>query len=312
MLDDAIAQFGQLMNKPAFAWCKMLPASQLLYAQFVSATLSATGNKRSFPLQRLSTHTHACNFVTPTGVIVALVTPRHGNGPFHIVIPAPLPRQLREKEGASGWWQGDTIAFGTLHIKLAHAATWPPLLPALLQLTSKVPHLLHEITRMYPPSPLVTDPSALTQRAQQGMAYLQIGITQHDSAQVHAGVISLAGLGPGLTPAGDDFLVGLLAALHASRSGALMEKDELSNLCRLIAETAASSTTRLSAAWLRYAGQGCFGNAWHHLINALNHNSADAITAAAHRVLTTGASSGVDAMSGFLFGVTLLQRINDR
>lgn len=294
------------MNEPAFGWCKMLPASPSLYAQSMSATLAAIGNQHSVPLQRLSTHTHACNFVTPTGAIIALVTPRHGNGPFHIIMPSPLPRQLLENGGISGQWQGDTIVFGALHINLTHASIWQPLLPALSYPSNKALSILHEATRMHPPSPLVTVSFSLTQRVQQGMEHLQLGITQHDSAQVHAGVTCLAGLGPGLTPAGDDFLVGLLAALYACRLCAPVAQVELNHLCPMIAETAAGRTTRLSAAWLSHAGQGCFGEAWHHLIQTLNSGTAPVITAAAHRILTTGATSGVDAMNGFLFGISLL------
>lgn len=136
------------------------------------------------------------------------------------------------------------------------------------------------------------------------MDALQKGFIERDHDQVRTGVMHLAGLGPGLTPAGDDFLVGLLAAFHA---GQLQRVEEQTNLSQLIAQTAAAQTTKLSAQWLRCAGQGQFGEAWHHLISALNDDSATAISRAAHRILTTGATSGVDAMSGFLFGIRLLE-----
>lgn len=311
MLDDAIAQFGQFMNEPAFDWCKMLPASQLLYAQSISATLNATGNRHSFPLQWLSTHTHACNFVTPTGAIIALVTPQHGNGPFHIVLPGPLPASLTRDHEKSGQWRQGSLWVGTLQIALQQAIIWQPDLPALHHPFHQATHLLHELAHHSPPSALHRGAAALVQRAQQGIALLQSGLTQGDEDKVGAGVTRLAGLGPGLTPAGDDFLVGLLAALHACRLHAPATQPEINNCCRLIAQTAAPHTTRLSAQWLHHAGQGHFGEAWHHLIDALNRNESAAITATAHRILTTGATSGIDAMSGFLFGVSLLQPIID-
>ncbi|MEZ4733147.1 MAG: DUF2877 domain-containing protein [Caldilineaceae bacterium] len=161
---------------------------------------------------------------------------------------------------------------------------------------------------MYQPSALQSGSVALRERAQGGIDALRAGYQHDDEVKIRDGVTRLAGLGPGLTPAGDDFLVGLLAALHGYRRP--MQEDQ-TRFCQRIAQTAAPLTTQLSAHWLHHAGQGDFGEAWHQLIIALNSGATDAITTAAHRILTTGATSGVDAMNGFLFGISLLQETGD-
>jgi hypothetical protein len=275
-----------------------------LYAQSVSRALLPILAETPLPLSCLSRHEQACNFQTPGGALIALVTSRHGNGPFHIVLPCALPPLLTRDNHFQAQWQAGTLAIGPLQINLEHANIWTPDLPALQPLSFDALSWLHEVHTTYPSSPLYNGPATLRVRAQQGIAALQSGFTQSAEEQICRGVLALAGLGPGLTPAGDDFLVGFLAALHACR---LQIAEEQLIFCQRIAQTAVNQTTTLSAQWLQSAGEGHFGEAWHQLITALNSNVNRAITTAAHRLLTTGATSGVDAMSGFLFGIDLVE-----
>jgi hypothetical protein len=95
---------------------------------------------------------------------------------------------------------------------------------------------------------------------------------------------ALAGLGSGLTPAGDDVLLGVLFALwiwFPQRSW-----------IDLIVETAVPRTTTLSAAFLRAAAAGEATIHWHDLVNG--HHEAVA------NILAIGHSSGADAWTGFL------------
>lgn len=276
----------------------------IVYAESMSSTLLPLLQATNLSVTCLSRHDHACNFQTATGVIIALVTSQYGNGPFHIVLPHPLPSLLTSSNDLCAQWRQGTLYIGPLQVAVQQAAVWSPDLPALHPISPDALLWLHEPTTQYSPSPLHIGVGALGERAQQGVAAIQIGFTQGDFDQVRTGVTRLAGLGPGLTPAGDDFLVGLLAAFHACR---LRLQEDQPNVCRLIAQIAAAQTTQLSAQWLRCAGQGHFGEAWHTLMNALNRNDRLTITTAAHRILTTGATSGVDAMNGFLFGISLLQ-----
>ncbi|MCE7984121.1 MAG: DUF2877 domain-containing protein [Caldilinea sp. CFX5] len=281
----------------------------IVYASSVSSSLLSTLPSGDLPLFCLSRHDHACNFQSADGLLIALVTAEQGNGPFHIVLPHRLPPLLTNKGDLQTHWRPGVLFIGPQQISLQQAAIWQPDLPALDKLSVNALLSLHEELNRQPPSPLHSSSTAFYARAQQGIAALQAGLTQGDNAKIQAGARYLAGLGPGLTPAGDDFLVGLLAAMVACR---LPLREAPTTLCLLIAQTAAAQTTQLSARWLACAGQGHFGEAWHHLITALNSNASATITTAAHRILTTGATSGVDAMSGFLFGLRLLEDTTQR
>ena len=277
----------------------------MIDAQSISNIILPLCQREELALTILSRHEHAWNFQTSAGEIIALVTSYHGNGPFHIVLRTALPPLAQSAQNTVAQVQQGTLCVGSLYVNLKAAATWSATLPALAQPPTTVGTLLHTVQRQFAPSPLFTGTAAIVQRAQQGMATLQRGLTAGDSDMVQTGVIHLAGLGPGLTPAGDDFLVGVLAALHAwpvQHVQPLIRQHSLA-----IAATATKRTTQLSGAWLRYAGEGYFGEAWHHLIMALNTDTA-AIAAAAARILSTGATSGADAMSGFLWGVAVLEK----
>jgi hypothetical protein len=105
----------------------------------------------------------------------------------------------------------------------------------------------------------------------------------------------LAGLGGGLTPAGDDLLCGAMLA-------AWLAHPDPAGFCRGVVETAVPRTTMLSAAFLHAAGRGECGAAWHRLLAALAAGADDEIAAATAAVLAHGATSGADALTGFVTG----------
>lgn len=276
----------------------------IVYAHSVSGPLLSILPSGDLPLTCLSRHDHACNFQSANGLLIALVTTEHGNGPFHIVLPNRLLPIIKNSDTIHGQWRCGQLFIGPLQISLQKAAIWQPDLPPLQYLSINALSSLREEFNQEPTSLLHSKSAAIYGRARRGIDALQTGFAQGDNDKIGAGAKRLAGLGPGLTPAGDDFLVGFLAAIYACR---LQIDEQLTMRSQLIAQTAAAHTTQLSARWLRCAGQGHFGEAWHHLIMALNSNIGTTIMTTAHRILTTGATSGVDAMSGFLFGINLLE-----
>lgn len=249
-----------------------------------------------FPLSILTTHPHAWNLCTATGQLIALIDPQYDNGPFHIVVP---PRFLwRLPTNTAVQYENGILSLHNIALAIDKAAPWHPHLP-LLQITpADALFWLHE-NKSTKASGLCTGPTAQVARAQSGISALARGITTGDVACIHAGVEALAGLGPGLTPAGDDFLVGVLAALHATaEQGATPVAQR--QLALAIATIAAPRTTRLSAAWLTHGGRGHFGERWHHLIMALNRLDAGAIKQAVTKIEAIGATSGTDGLDGFV------------
>jgi hypothetical protein len=140
-------------------------------------------------------------------------------------------------------------------------------------------------------------PRAFATRADQAKQALLAGIQQKDHHQLRYSAHLLAGLGPGLTPAGDDFLLGWMAGVFlctAASSGRTFAQ----SCCTRMAAVASSKTTRLSAAWLHHAAEGAFGAPWHALAASLYTEEASQTGQALQRIAATGASSGHDALAG--------------
>jgi hypothetical protein len=116
-------------------------------------------------------------------------------------------------------------------------------------------------------------------------------------------VQALVGLGEGLTPSGDDFLVGFLAVLHLTgflpcRADSLVQAQ--------FYECVRLGTSQLSGEFLRCALTGHFAEPLVMLVRALCAPEADAWPVHAATLATVGHSSGVDAMVGIALGCRLL------
>ncbi len=101
----------------------------------------------------------------------------------------------------------------------------------------------------------------------------------------------LIGLGPGLTPSGDDFLGGLLIALHV-----LGAHDAARSLWTAIRADARAATNPISFAFLSAAAKGRGGASLHTTIAAIM--TGDDPTAGLARLMRLGHSSGWDALVG--------------
>ncbi|HEY2190490.1 MAG TPA: DUF2877 domain-containing protein [Caldimonas sp.] len=122
-----------------------------------------------------------------------------------------------------------------------------------------------------------------------------------ERAARHAG--TLIGWGEGLTPAGDDFLIGLIAGLDALAGGDERRRCFHGALATAIA-AGAGRTTPIAAHCLRLAARGHCNETLLRLRDALLCE-ADAVVvgAALHDALDVGATSGADTVSGLLAGL---------
>jgi hypothetical protein len=111
----------------------------------------------------------------------------------------------------------------------------------------------------------------------------------------------LVGLGPGLTPAGDDFLLGLLAALNVPGS----PKGEWRRIGAPVVSFAARQTHLISAAALRHAANGRVRDRIVTLCRALMREAPAAMLGALDDVMRIGSSSGTDIALGVLAGFCL-------
>ena len=263
-----------------------------------------------FTAHVLAVFDQACDLVTPDGNIIALVIPPIGNGPLNIVVDrvpgvfAPLsPGTVATRRTA-------ILQIGDCRVHLKSATTWEPC-PAWDVLRNqrdaivrRLPTLEAVALQHAPPASLVIlalqgivvgqtsllPDSAVFHRAQEA---LQAG-WDGNLAQLREGTIQLAGLGSGLTPAGDDFLVGVML-------WAWLAHPEPHAFCHTIIQAGAPRTTTLSAAFLRAASRGECSAAWHRLLAALGSDLGGELEAATRQVISYGASSGADTLAGFLW-----------
>lgn len=106
----------------------------------------------------------------------------------------------------------------------------------------------------------------------------------------------LIGLGPGLTPSGDDALVGVEAALHALDLGT-------AGFLALAMDHVEDRTTALASTLLRHAAAGEFAERLHILLGTLLGPDDQAIATAIARASAWGATSGTDCLLGALIGL---------
>jgi Protein of unknown function (DUF2877) len=100
----------------------------------------------------------------------------------------------------------------------------------------------------------------------------------------------LIGLGPGLTPSGDDFLMGALALLDA-----IAERKAHTALARALIDASPASTSPLSYCFLRAAAAGYIGENLHRAVSSAISGKPDAAIAA---IQSIGHSSGWDMLAG--------------
>ncbi len=273
----------------------------------------------------LADYPHACNLVTSKKEIIALVGPAIGNGPLNIVIEE-IEVLEQVKPGLAAVLSDAQLVLGdSLVVSLDGAQLWRPevnwdcLTTQRRRLEHNLAKLCHWLTQngidqgllglildegkeLEAHEGLTRSPHnlAFLTTAQAGIKGLLQALQDGNRSGIRESAALLAGLGPGLTPAGDDYLVGLMAGLRVWPG--LLENSGLSaeEVCQIILEATEGRTTLLSNAFLRSAREGLFGENWHELLAELSRGEARGIQRAVRCILSSGATSGADALAGFL------------
>jgi hypothetical protein len=223
----------------------------------------------------------ACSLIDGRDQVLALVTEQVGDGPFNVVVP-PTIFPLNVTPESSVDLAPDSIRVGSLIVDLSDAVPWNPL-PDWARLRQRrarvescLPALRAALCAHAPPASLaalVVDlpaPSssvevALLQTARDHWSALVRALQNGDRKGCLASAAGLAGLGDGLTPAGDDWLLGAALAAHLKDPS-----DPSRELLLEAAREAAQHTTSLSAAWLQAAASGECAAPWHDLFEVLS------------------------------------------
>lgn len=115
------------------------------------------------------------------------------------------------------------------------------------------------------------------------------------AVQIPSDAEALLGLGPGLTPAGDDFVVGMLVALHGLRLTTTAKV-----LAAWVKRKAAARTNEISVAHLLAACSGEASAPVHAVLNALMQPDQAELSERVHALAGLGHSSGWDALGGVI------------
>ena len=114
-------------------------------------------------------------------------------------------------------------------------------------------------------------------------------------------VAGIAGAGPGLTPSGDDVLVGILAAAARLGAAGWVHRGRVLALRRAVAALPRGCTTPVSREMLDHAARGRFPEALLAVAQGIGdpREPAGALGRAGLRLVTgTGATSGADMLAG--------------
>ena len=293
-----------------------MPYSEVFAALSISRPVRERLDAGGFDAQVLAVFDRACNLVTQDGDVLTLVIPQVGDGPLNVVVDGASGLFAGVGTSAVAKLAGERLQVDGLWVDLEGTAVWEPrpdwetLRARRTAIGSWLPHLRALCLRHAPAGSLLallggsppedTSTHATLSAAQKATVALQEGWAG-DPQRLHEGAAGLAGLGSGLTPAGDDLLAGAML-------WAWLDHPTPELFCPAVARVAAPRTTTLSAALLKAAARGECSAAWHALISALSmgqrEGARDKITEAVHEILSRGATSGADSLAGFLLHPT--------
>jgi Protein of unknown function (DUF2877) len=229
----------------------------------------------------------ACNLINERREVLSIVTPQIGNGPFNLVVEDHVLFSDHLTLKSPIFVSANRIILGNLTLRTADTKVWSPR-PNWEVLYAKRAELISQLTSLAIATCQPSLPISL-------LSTFSTSIANADSESCPAAARRLAGLGIGLTPAGDDFILGAVLAawiIHPAEIASVLAKE--------VTNTAAPLSTSLSAAWLRSAGQGEAGILWHHFFNALIAVDPLQLQNSLYKILVVGETSGVDALAGFL------------
>ncbi|MGH8070852.1 MAG: DUF2877 domain-containing protein [Candidatus Entotheonellia bacterium] len=142
---------------------------------------------------------------------------------------------------------------------------------------------------------------------------IQQALADSDDAQMIEAARGFIGLGPGLTPSGDDFLVGCLRGLWLIRRNERATRQRRKRWRTALLPDLDECTTRVGAEFIRYAIHGAFAEVLDQAaLSLLIPSHPQMVPSAVGRLLTQGETSGTDTALGLLRCLETLSSIPDR
>jgi hypothetical protein len=269
-----------------------------------------------------SVYRQACNIELDNGALLTLLAQGLGNLPHGIrcALPDPADFQVWLRPGqavaAGGLWL--RISQAGIAVDLSGATRWrckldacalDPYAGPTVRAMLAVRLLLREQAPCSGFAPLVLDDAdpgsplerAMQRRLRQTLPALGRASMSLDSALAVKALEQLAGLGPGLTPSGDDFIVGYLAGLYSRCAREPTLCPFLQGLVAALTRLADAANV-ISRQFIFNALEGEFSEWFAELVLAIAQDDLSLRESVA-RVVRIGHSSGADSLVGLLFGL---------
>jgi len=229
----------------------------------------------------------ACNLINEHKHVLSIVSPQIRNGPFNLVVEDDFLSSGHLTFESPVSISSAQLILGNLSVNTTNAKLWNPQ-PDWKQLHDRKSDILQQLTSFSLPDHKLSIPRSL-------LSEFTTSIVVADVSKSCNSVQKISGLGSGLTPEGDDFIMGAVFAAWI-----IHPLDIASALVHEITNAAAPLTTSLSAAWIKSAGRGDAGELWHDLFNAFLSTDKMAVEEFKENILGVGHTSGADALKGFL------------
>ncbi len=265
----------------------------------------------------------ACNIELDDGALVTLLGQEPGNLPHGIrcLLPEPEDFQVWLRPGQAVATDGSLLRISEagVAVDLSGAAHWrcgldgcaidPDAEPSVRALRAARLVLQQQAPRNGFAPLLLRDAApgssleqAMQTRLRQTLPALSRAGSSLDCGAAAQALGQLAGLGPGLTPSGDDFIVGYLAALYVRCLREPLLRAFLVGLIAPVTRLAAAGNS-ISRQFMLNALAGEFSESLAQVVLAVAAHDELRLRQSAARLVRVGHSSGADSLVGLLFGL---------
>lgn len=293
----------------------------LYFMQFHAASLGSAIPKNNFDATIQSLFDSSLNLrLEHEDKLITILISDHYNLPQGIRLDEKIPLHSLTV-GLRAASRGGILRFDSspLTINLRGAPIWEGKIPSLIlpseQAWSITWRVLNEQQRLKNTELIADDlfqseqGSLLARRLRQPILQLIAAAEQLDSRSAKDAAQNMIGLGPGVTPSGDDVLIGFLAGLHGTAGN---EKERLAFI-QTFGESLlllSEETNEISRTYLYHAIHGQFSSSMIVLLDAIHYGDEPRLVLVSKETMRVGHSSGMDSVTGLLIGLCVWNKEN--
>ena len=253
----------------------------------------------SFPYVVHSRFTHAINYVNQQNDMITFLTRGLPNAPKSMIIDVDEFNEWPIEEGEHLQHQSDQLLLSNIGISIGQAVAWSMDLPSIqtvdVELLEAMQHFLdsHQ-TSLFEMEQMIYD------RLDEYFFELISAAMLGDYEMVTTYARKSIGLGLGLTPSGDDRLVGFLLGCYIYSP----MNTGLYLALKTAIEESQENTNEISYAMLNAAKHGEFNEWLLTLANVIGMQDSQNLSSALTNVFSIGSRSGGDMIKGLLLFLT--------